>query len=214
MTTKPRGRRPVQEISDPQRRTLQKIRTFINQRGFPPTLIELGEMLGISSISVYDQVNQLVRKGYLRREPRKARGITIIRQPDVEFTGMEPVMVVGQVSAGHLMFAEENIIDEVMIEQRIACSGRCFALEVKGDSMIDAGINDGDFVVVRQQPIAESGDIVVVLIGDEGTVKRLYIRDNMIELRPENPKYHPISIGPGDDLRIMGKVVAVRPKFR
>ena len=177
----------------------------MNQRGFPPTMIELGEMLGISSISVYGQVNQLVRKGYLRREPRKARGITIIREPDVEFTGMEPVMVVGQVSAGHLMFAEENIIGEVLVEKRIACSGRCFAIKVKGDSMIDAGINDGDFVVIRKQPIAESGDIVVVLIGDEGTVKRLYIRDNIIELRPENPKHRPTSIDPGDDLRIIGR---------
>ncbi|MDP8241339.1 MAG: transcriptional repressor LexA [Candidatus Hatepunaea meridiana] len=192
-------------MTAPQHRTLQKIRTFMNQRGFPPTMIELGEMLGISSISVYGQVNQLVRKGYLRREPRKARGITIIREPDVEFTGMEPVMVVGQVSAGHLMFAEENIIGEVLVEKRIACSGRCFAIKVKGDSMIDAGINDGDFVVIRKQPIAESGDIVVVLIGDEGTVKRLYIRDNIIELRPENPKHRPTSIDPGDDLRIIGR---------
>ena len=81
MNARPRGRRPVQEITDPQRRTLREIRLFINQRGFPPTNKELGEILGISSASVYGQVNQLVRKGFLRREPRKARGIVIAREP-------------------------------------------------------------------------------------------------------------------------------------
>jgi repressor LexA len=120
------------------------------------------------------------------------------------------VPVVGQVAAGQPLFAEENIVGEIFVEDRIARSGRCFALEIAGDSMVGAGINNQDFVVVRQQPVAESGDIVVALLGDEATVKRLYIRDEIIELRPENPKLRPISVGPENELRILGKVVAVR----
>ena len=214
MATKPRGRPPVIEITEPQLQTLKEIRRFIDQRGFPPAIKELADILGISTASAHGQVNQLVRKGYLRREPRKARGLAVIREPEDEAPEMERVPVIGRVSAGQLIFAEENIIDEIMVEKKIACSGRCFALEVKGDSMVGAGINDRDLVVVRQQPVAESGDIVVVLLGDKGTVKRLFIRDEKIELRSENPKYQPISIGPGDDLRVVGKVVAVRQRYR
>lgn len=214
MTRTTRGRRPIQDITEPQLRTLKEIRRFIDQRNFPPSIKELADILGISTASAYGQVNQLVRKGYLRREPRKARGLAVIREPEDKAPEMEPVPVVGQVSAGQLIFAEENIIGEIMVEKKIACSGRCFALEVKGDSMVGAGINDRDLVVVRQQPVAESGDIVVVLLGDEGTVKRLFIRDEKIELRSENPKYQPISIGPGDDLRVVGKVMVTISKFR
>ena len=210
MTTRPRGRRPVQEITDPQRRTLKDIRRFLHQRGFPPTIKELADILGISHASAHDQVNQLVRKGFLRREPRKARGLAVICEPESETSTLLPVPIVGQVAAGQPIFAEENIIGEILVKDRIAQSGRCFALEIAGDSMVDAGINDQDFVVVRQQPVAESGDIVVALLGDEATVKRLYIRDEIIELRPENPEHQPIPIGPDDGFCILGKVVAVR----
>ena len=100
------SKKPIQEITDPQRRTLREISIFINKCKFPPTLKDLAEILGITSSSVNDQVNQLVRKGYLRREPRKARGIVIVREPEDEAPDMEPAPVVGQ-----LMFAEENIHD-------------------------------------------------------------------------------------------------------
>ena len=210
MNRKPRGRRPVREITGPQRRTLQKLQRFVEQRGFPPTIMELADILGISHASAHDQVNQLVRKGYLRREPRKARGLAIIRDPENEMPDMVSVPIVGEVAAGQPILAQENIIGEVLVEGRLALSGRCFALEIAGDSMVDAGINDQDFVVVRQQPVAESGDIVVALLGDEATVKRLYIRDEKIELRPENPEHQPIPIGPDDGFCILGKVVAVR----
>lgn len=210
MNRKPRGRRPVREITEPQRRTLQKLQRFVDQRGFPPTIMELADILGISHASAHDQVNQLVRKGYLRREPRKARGLAIIRDPEDEMPDMVPVPIVGEVAAGQPILAQENIIGEVLVEGRLALSGRCFALEIAGDSMVDAGINDQDFVVVRQQPVAESGDIVVALLGDEATVKRLYIRDEIIELRPENPKHQPIPIGPDDGFCVLGKVVAVK----
>ena len=122
---------------------------------------------------------------------------------------LRTVPIVGRVAAGQPILAEENIIGEVLVDSRAARHGRCFALEVQGDSMIDASIDDGDLVVVRQQPLAESGDIVVALLDQEATVKRLFVRDERIELRPENPKLRPMPIGPDDGLRILGKVIAV-----
>jgi repressor LexA len=116
----------------------------------------------------------------------------------------------GQVEAGPAMLAEENRLGELLVDQTIASRGRCFALRVSGDSMVGAGMNDGDVVICRQQPVAESGEIVVALLGEEATVKRLYIHGDRIELRPENKRYKPIVIGPDDNLSILGKVVAAR----
>ena len=156
-----------------------------------------------------DQVKQLVRKGYVRRESRKARGLTVVREPKDEVLDLLAVPIVGRVAAGQPILAEENVIGEVLVDSRAVRSGRCFALEVRGDSMIDACIRDQDLVVVREQPVAESGDIVVALLDQEATVKRLFIRDERIELRPENPKHRSMPIGPDDGLRILGKVVAI-----
>ncbi|MHB1000791.1 MAG: transcriptional repressor LexA [Armatimonadota bacterium] len=205
-----RGRKPLETITDSQMRTLNAIRRFIDNHGFPPTAIELGTVLGITYASAHDQVNQLVRKGYLKREPGKSRGISIVKEPVKELIGLTGLPVLGNVAAGSPILAEEHIIGEIVVESSLVASGRFFALQVQGDSMINAGISDGSIVIVRQQPISESGDIVVVLIGSEATVKRLYIRDAQIELRPENPCYQPIIIDPDMDLRIVGKVVAVR----
>jgi repressor LexA len=210
MSQRPRGRRPVHEITEPQRRTLKEIRLFTNRRGFPPTMKELADILGISHASAHGQVSQLVRKGYLKREARKARGIVILRDPEDDVPDLVAVPIVGRVAAGQPILAEENIVGEVLVEGGIARSGRCFALEVTGDSMVDAGIRERDLVVVREQAVAENGDIVVALLEDEATVKRLFIRDEKIELRPENPNHRPIPVGPDDGLRILGKVVAVR----
>ena len=210
MRQRPRGRPPSREISDPQRRTLKEIILFRNGRGFPPTMKELADILDISHASAHGQVNQLVRKGYLKRDPRKARGIAVIREPGDGIPDLVPVPIVGRVAAGQPILAEENIVGQVLVEGRTARSGRCFALEVTGDSMVNAGIRGHDLVVVRQQPIAENGDIVVAMLGEEATVKRLFIREEKIELRPENPKYRPIRVGPDDGLRILGKVVSVK----
>lgn len=200
----------MQEITDAQARTLRAIRKFLDQHGFPPTAAELGEMLSIRNASAHDQISQLVRKGYLKRVPGKARGLAIVREPVSPVLGLIPVPVIGRVAAGLPILADENVIGEVLVESSAVHGGRFFALEVEGDSMKDADISEGDVLIVRQQPVSESGDIVVALLGDEATVKRLYIRDDQIELRPENSKYKPIPIGADDDLRIVGKVVAVR----
>lgn len=210
MERKGRGRRPVEEITDTQINALKEIRRFTNHRGFPPTMKELADILGISHASAHGQVNQLVRKGYLKREARKARSLAIVREPEDTLSVMTAIPIVGRVAAGRSILAVENIVGEIMVEGRIARSGRCFALEVAGDSMVNAGIRERDLVVVREQPVAENGDIVVALLEDEATVKRLFIRDEKIELRPENPKHRPIPVGPDDGLRILGKVIAVR----
>ncbi|MHB9124602.1 MAG: transcriptional repressor LexA [Armatimonadota bacterium] len=204
------GRKPSEVITEPQMRTLKAIRRFVESRGYPPTAMELGEILGITNASAHDQVNQLVRKGFLTREPGKSRGISIVREPLNELISLFSIPVIGKVAAGLPIFAEENVIGEIVVESSLVSAGRFFALRVQGDSMINAGITDGGTIIVRQQPISESGDIVVALLGNEATVKRLYIREAQIELRPENPSYQPIVIDSNVDFRIIGKVVAVR----
>lgn len=136
--------------------------------------------------------------------------MAVIRKPGDGIADLIPVPIVGTVAAGQPIFAEENIVGEVLVEGRIVRTGRCYALEITGDSMINAGIQEGDLIIVRQQPMAENGDIVVALLGDDATVKRLYIKDAQVELRPENPMYQPIPVTPDDSFRILGKVLAIR----
>lgn len=204
------GRKPISGITEAQLRTLKAIRRFISQHGYPPTAAELGEILGITNASAHEQVNHLVRKGFVKKEPGKARGLSIVHEPAGDVARLVSVPIVGRVAAGMPILADENVVGEVLVEGSVVSGGRFFALEVHGDSMKDAGINEQDIVIVRQQPVSESGDVVVALLGDEATVKRLYIGHDRIELRPENPRYRPIPVGPDDDLRIVGKVVAIR----
>lgn len=204
------GRKPRSEITEPQLKTLKAIRSFMAEHGFPPTVAEMADALGVATTSVYEQINQLIRKGYLERESGKARGLSVTEETTSLPTSLIIVPIIGSVAAGQPILADENIVGEIAVDSSALRGGRHFALTVKGDSMIDAGISSGDLVIVRHQPVAESGDIVVALLEDEATVKRLYIQDDRIELRPENPRYMPMPIGPDDDMKIVGKVVAVR----
>lgn len=208
--TKRLGRPPTLGLTEPQMRTLRQIRNYIVHRGYPPSMQELAKILGITHASAHDQVSQLVRKGYLNREPKKARGLSLARILDGEVSRLVAVPIVGEVAAGKPILAQENIEGEVLVEARVVGQGRCFALKVRGDSMVGANIESNDLVIVRQQPAAENGDIVVALLRDEATVKRLHISENGVELRPENPRHRPIRVGPDEDFRIAGKVVAVR----
>jgi repressor LexA len=204
-----RGRRSVPGLTPAQERALATIRQFSSRHGFPPTVKELGQELEIAPASAHELMSGLQRKGYLRRSPGKARSLEILHQPGPDTTQLVAVPVVGRVPAGTPLLAAENVIDELLVDSRTA-RGRCFALEVQGDSMIDANIEDGDYVIVRQQQLAESGEIVVAMLEGEATVKRLHIAGEAIELRPENRRLSPIPIGPDDDLRILGKVVGIR----
>ncbi|ABK44585.1 SOS-response transcriptional repressor, LexA [Magnetococcus marinus MC-1] len=211
------GRRPTEGMTPSQERIMQVIRNAIDRDGLPPTVKEIAEALGMKTPSAHEQVQKLVKKGFIRRTPRKARSIEIVEQspeeepvekkPDV--ARLVPVPIIGEVAAGIPILAVENHIGELLMDSRTA-RGPCFALKVKGDSMIDAEIFEGDYVVVRHQALAENGDIVVAILDGEATVKRLYISEETIELRPENRSYQPIVVPPGGDIRILGKVLAVR----
>ncbi|MBF0296935.1 MAG: transcriptional repressor LexA [Magnetococcales bacterium] len=204
------GAKPMEGATPAQERMLNAIREFIDAHSFSPTVQELGAILGMRAPSVHEQIAALIEKGLVRRIPRKARSLEIV-QDTLRIMELISVPIIGTVTAGLPILAIENRIGEVLVEPHVA-RGNCFALVVKGDSMIDARINDGDLVIVRRQPIAENGDIVVAMIDDEATVKRLYVSENHIELRPANTAYQPIVVGPEDELRILGKVLAVRGK--
>lgn len=132
--SKRRGRPPVEGITEPQRRALTAIRAHVARRGFPPTGQELGKLLGIAPASAHEQVNQLVRKGYLRRDPGKARSLELLKEPESEVADLVPVPVVGTVAAGQPILAVEKIVGELLVEGRLVGRARCFALQVEGDS--------------------------------------------------------------------------------
>ena len=210
------GRPPSVGITPAQLRALNEIRVFTSKNQYPPTLQELAAILGVSHSSVQEQISQLIRKGYLRREPGKSRGIAIVREPESSVTAVVAVPIVGRVVAGAPLLAEENVVGEILVEESLLRSGRCFALEVQGDSMKDAGILPADLLIVRQQPVADSGEIVVALLDGEATVKRLAVKRDQVELMPENPRYRPIEVTADSDFRIVGKVVGIwrRPRKR
>jgi repressor LexA len=171
---------------------------------------ELADELGITSASVYDQIVQLERKGYLKRQPGKARSLVVLRTDREPLVGLVKLPLVGMVAAGQPILAEENILGEVLVNETVTRSGTCFGLRVQGDSMKGIGIHDGDHLIVRQQPLAAHGDIVVANVDGETTVKRLHHVGDTIELRPENRKYKPIPIGQQADFKIIGKVIAIQ----
>jgi repressor LexA len=203
------GRHPIVELTDPQRRTLQVLQRLVSRHGKPPTIKELAAAREVSVGTIQDQIAQLERKGYVRRDPHQSRNLTVLRGPTEDVAELIEVPIIGTVAAGPPIWATENILGHVMVEAS-SIRGRCFALQVQGDSMIRANMKDGDLVIVRQQPVAENGDIVVALLSGEATVKRLSITEEAIRLIPENPKYRPLTIDPSEDFRIVGKVIAIR----
>ena len=199
------------ELTLSQRRLLKAIKRLKDEMGMSPTVKELACALSIQAPSIHEALKRLEEKGLIRRTKRKARSIEILHEQTLDKTKLVSVSVIGTVAAGVPILAEENLIAEIMIPDNIL-RGKCFALKIQGDSMVDAGIFENDYVVVRQQPIAENNDIVVAMIDGDATVKRLYISDDRIELRPENKSLFPIVIAPEDDLKIMGKVIHVCSK--
>ncbi|MCK4596634.1 transcriptional repressor LexA [bacterium] len=192
-----------------QKQALEFIVGAIRERGCPPTIREMGDALGISSTNgVRYLLDVLAQKGYIRRRPHVSRGIELVhgRSPD----HIVAVPLVGRVAAGEPILAQENIEDFFFLDSSFLTSGDLFALRVKGESMIDAGIFDGDVIFARQQPSAENGDIVVAVIGEEATVKRFYPENGRVRLEPANSSYGPIVVerdAPG--FRIAGKVVGL-----
>ena len=202
-----------QNITDKQRKVLEFIKKELKTKGYPPSVREICEGLGIRSTStVHVYLERLEKNGFIRRDPTKPRAIEVLE--DTAFSSKKEVVdvpIVGQVTAGKPILAVENIEDTFPIPAEKLPNGYVFMLKVKGDSMIEAGILDGDYVIVKQQPHAENGDIVVALIGDEATVKRFYKEKDHIRLQPENRYMDPILVR---ELTILGKVIGVIRFFR
>lgn len=198
----------MKKLTVRQKQVLDFISDFINEHSYPPSIRDIQKYLNLKSTKgVKDHVNRLVEKGYLRRTDGIARALEII---DRKKSPVIHIPLVGKVAAGLPLLAEENIQDYLPVSNKIARSEGMFYLRVSGDSMIDASILEGDLVLVRPQPFVEQGEIAVVLIGDEATVKRFYKLDDRIELHAENPNYEPIICRVSDDeVRVIGKVTAV-----
>jgi repressor LexA len=191
-------------LSKRQRQVLSMIREWIDQHGYPPTIREIGAAVGLDSpSSVAHQLKVLEDRGFIRRGARGSRAIDV-RTPGEQAN--VPVPVLGTIAAGAPILADEHVDEELNLPLSLVGHGTLFALKVKGDSMIEAAICDGDTVVVRQQQVADNGDIVAAMIDGEATVKVLRRNGRHIELVPRNPAYDVI---PGDDATILGKVVTV-----
>ena len=193
-------------------RRQQEILTFIQRHsdahGYPPSVREIGQALGLTSSStVHSHLSALEKKGYLRRDPSKPRALEILKEEhEVPAKKVISLPVVGQVTAGLPILAQQNIEDYFPLPQEFVRSDECFILKVRGDSMVDAGIFDGDMLVVRKQQTAKDRDIVVARMEDEATVKRFFREDGRIRLQPENPRMEPIFTR---DVAIEGVALAV-----
>jgi len=183
----------------------------IREKGFAPSIPEIGKQFKIASTNgVSDHLKALERKGYIRRVGKRA--IEVVNSlGKAAITATRDVPVLGKVAAGKPLLSEENVEGYVTIPEDMA-SGKTFALQVKGDSMIGAGILDGDRVIVKQQGAAENGEIVCALIDGEATLKRFYKKDGVVTLKAENEKYDPIILSEGE-FRIVGKVVSLLRRF-
>jgi repressor LexA len=194
-----------------QRAIYEFILTTIREKGFAPSIQEIGRQFKIASTNgVSDHLKALEKKGYIRRVGKRAlEVVNALGQPVI--TATRDVPLLGKIAAGKPLLSEENFAGYVTIPEDMA-SGKTFALKVKGDSMIDAGILDGDQVIVKQQGSAENGEIVCAMIDGEATLKRFFEKDGVVILRAENEKYAPITLTEGE-FRIVGRVVGLLRKF-
>ncbi|WP_240978319.1 transcriptional repressor LexA [Planctomonas sp. JC2975] len=209
-------------MSEKQRSILEVIQRSVSQRGYPPSMREIGDAVGLASLSsVAHQLNQLELSGYLRRDPNRPRALEILidlpattgrQETSADFDTIVPVgdatmvPLVGRIAAGVPITAEQQIEEVFPLPRQLVGSGDLFMLKVQGESMIDAAICDGDWVVVRQQNDAENGDIVAAMLDGEATVKVFRQRDGHTWLLPRNSAFEPIL---GDFATVVGKVVAV-----
>ena len=198
----------IDELSDRQAKILDYIRYVTRARNYPPSVREIGEAVGLSSSStVHNHLNQLERRGLIKRDASKSRTVQLVNEKEIDDKRRNAVAVpiVGNVAAGVPILAEQNIEDHLMLSPDIAEEG-WFLLKVRGDSMINAAILDGDLVLVRPKQEASNGQIVVALVEDEATVKRFHRENGRVSLIAENPAYPPIV---PDSLSIVGDVRAV-----
>ena len=210
----------LESLSPRQRQIYSFIVEEIDQKGYPPSVREIGKAVGLKSpASVHNHLKTLERLDYIRRDPSKPRAIEILdnKKKEKDFKDnfdkeMIHVPIVGRVTAGIPILAEENIEDYFPVPTSfIKVRGKkLFMLEIDGESMINAGIEDGDYVIAQQQNTANNGEIVIALIDNRATVKRFYKREDYVELKPENPNYDPILV---KNVKLLGKVVGLFRNF-
>ncbi|WP_166241651.1 transcriptional repressor LexA [Paenibacillus turpanensis] len=200
-------------ISNRQQAILEFIKTEVRAKGYPPSVREIGEAVGLASSStVHGHLDRLEKKGLIRRDPTKPRAIEILDESDdpsnpILSMSIAKVPVVGKVTAGLPITAQENIEDYFPLPTTMVKEDSVFMLNVMGDSMIEAGIHDGDYVIVRQQATANNGEIVVAMTeDDEATVKTFYKEKDHVRLQPENPSFEPLRLR---NVKILGKVIGL-----
>jgi repressor LexA len=197
----------VKDLSKRQREIFDFIGRYLKQHGYPPTVREIGKAVGLhSSSTVHAHLAKLESRGLLKRDPTKPRAIELLVERAKRAVRPAGMPLVGTVAAGAPVLAEENIEDYLQVPAVIGGETGDFVLRIKGDSMVDAGILEGDYVVVRPAETAEDGEIVVALLGEEATVKRFYRERDHVRLQPENVAMEPIR---SDEVSIVGKVVGV-----
>ena len=202
-------------LTPTQEKVFDFLKDFLRRKGFPPTLREIASHFGLQGPKAPQKtLNILERKGYIRKIPGGSRAIEILSTPAVRLNQIVPVPIVGRVQAGEPILAVENIEGYINLDRNLVSSGDVFLLRVQGDSMIDAHIQDGDFALVKPQPNAENGEIVVALIEDEATIKRIFKKRDLIRLEPAHPKMEPIVVKKGEKkIAIVGKVIGIFRKL-
>lgn len=192
---------------DNQQRILEFIKAEIQQKGYPPSVREIANAVGLKSTStVHGHLQRLEKRGLLHRDAMKPRAMEIVGDPNFVRNNSTAVPVVGRVAAGQPILAEENLEEYVVIPEVMLGDGEHFILLVRGESMIEAGIFDGDYIVVKKQSEANNGEIVVAMIDDSATVKRFYKENGRFRLQPENSTMEPIYT---DEVTILGKVISL-----
>ena len=217
------------ELTPTQEKVFDFLKGHLREQGFPPTLREIASHFGLRGPKAPQKTLIILeRKGYIRKVPGGSRAIEIIGTMLSRRSGLPyrmgfvesateptfPIPIIGRVKAGEPILAIENIEGYINLDRSLVSSGDVFLLRVQGDSMIDAHIQDGDFALVKPQPNAENGEIVVALIEDEATIKRIFKKRDLIRLEPANPKMEPIVVKKGEKkVAIVGKVVGIFRKL-
>ncbi|MCZ6739245.1 MAG: transcriptional repressor LexA [Actinobacteria bacterium] len=202
-------------LSERQQQVLDYIRDTVNGRGYPPSVREIGEAVGLNSPStVHSHLNSLVKAGAIRKDPSKPRALVVLDQqaPTTADSRVRDIPLLGRIAAGTPILAAEQVESVMPLPTELVGEGPVFLLEVKGDSMIDAGIHEGDLVAVHSQPDALDGEIVAALVdGEEATIKRLRRKNGKVILESENPAYEPMVFA--DGVELIGKVVSVLRRY-
>lgn len=198
------------KLTDKQELIFDFIKESSRESGFPPTVREIGEKFGITVKGAYDHMKAIEKKGYIKTEQNKSRAIVIVNNDEIPETDAVNIPLLGRIAAGSPIFASENIDEYLSFPKSMFGKGEYFALNVKGDSMIEGGIFDGDIAIIKKQATANNGEIVAALLDDSATLKKFKLAGEKVHLIPENSRYQPIIT---DDVTILGKLSAVFRKY-